>query len=79
MRSAHLTTIYELRMLGKSLSKSLFPLSFELFLVKKGSVGNTRLLLPAKMLLVPANLKRNYVIFAACFTLRGYDTYICDT
>ena len=60
MRSAHLTTIYELRMLGKSLSKSLFPLSFELFLVKKGTVGNARLLLPAKMLVVPANLKRDF-------------------
>ena len=60
MCSAHLTTIYDLRMLGKSLSKSLLPLSFELFLVKKGVVGNARLLLPAKMLLVPANLKRDF-------------------
>ena len=86
---------HELRMLGKSMSILLFPLSFELYLVKKGSVrlsdsgkeqnsgedmkvkgtqkvglnsaapsisepgtglgsiGNTRLLLPTKMLLVP--------------------------
>ena len=43
-------------MLGKSLSKSLFPLSFELFLLKKGSVGNTGLLLPPKMLRVPLSV-----------------------
>ena len=43
-------------MLGKSLSKLLFPLSFELLLVKKGSEGNTQLLLPAKMLLVAVSV-----------------------
>ena len=43
-------------MLRKSLSKLLFPLSFELFLVKKGSEGNAQLLLPAKMLLVAVSV-----------------------
>ena len=43
-------------MLGKSLAKLLFPLSFELFLVKRGSKGNTQLLLPAKMLLVAVSV-----------------------
>ena len=31
-------------------------LPFELFLVKRGTVGITRLLLPAKMLLFPVNV-----------------------
>ena len=59
--------------------------------VKSGSLGNTRLLPCAKMLLVPANIFSyrwimlwrglhfdwtNYVIFAACFMLRGRDTHI---
>ena len=58
--------------------------------VKRGSVGNTRLLPCAKMLFVTVNIFSfwkmlwrglhfdwpNYVIFAACFMLRGSDTYI---
>ena len=59
--------------------------------IKRGSVGNTRLLPCAKMLFVTVNIFSyrsimlwrgihfewaNYVIFGACFTLRGSDTIL---